>query len=108
MGPSETKTMFLEPATLIEVHNLINDLENKTTLDTKISVLRAANISKNVSAAFTKDINSLFEQGIFPDSLKTAKVEPIYKDGPKTAVANYCSISVIDCILENLWKTYAP
>ena len=32
MGPPETRTMFLAPGTLIEVHNLINDLKNKTTL----------------------------------------------------------------------------
>ena len=69
MGPSETRTMFLEPATLIEVHNLINDLKNKTTLETKISVLKAANSSKNFVAAFIKVIDNSFEQGIFPDSL---------------------------------------
>ena len=67
----------------------MNNIKNKTTLNTKINVLKAANISKNFVAAFTKVFNNSYEQSIFSSSLKTAKVVPIYQEGPKTTAANY-------------------
>ena len=35
------------------------------------------------------------QQGIFPDSLKVAKVTPIIKSGDKCNVSNYHSISIL-------------
>ena len=35
------------------------------------------------------------EQGIFPDSLKIAKVTLIFKPGDKDTVSNYCLISIL-------------
>ena len=88
--------MFLEPTSSTEVHNIINELKNKTTLDTKISGLNIDNHSQNFVTALAMVVNKSFEQGIFSDMLKkTAKVVPIYKEGSKTAVANYRSISLL-------------
>ena len=95
MGPAVTRSMFLEPTSSTEVHAIINGLKNKTTLDTKISALKIANNSEIFVEAFAKIINNSFEQGIFPDSLKIAKVVPIHKEGPKTAVENYRPISLL-------------
>ena len=95
MGPSTNKTMFLKPVTPIEVNNIINELKNKTTLDTKISALKIANQNINFVSAFASIVNSSFEQGIFPESLKTAKVVPIHKEGLKTSVENYRPISLL-------------
>ena len=95
--------MFLEPTSSTEVHNIINELKNKTTLDTKISGLNIDNHSQNFVTALAMVVNKSFEQGIFSDMLKkTAKVVPIYKEGSKTAVANYRSIS----LLTSFSKTY--
>ena len=46
-------------------------------------------------AALTKTIEVSFEQGIFPESLKLAKVVPIHKEGSKTNVSNYQPISLL-------------
>ena len=43
----------------------------------------------------TKCINSCFEEGKFPDPLKIAKVNPIYKAGSKLEPGNYRPISVL-------------
>ena len=40
-------------------------------------------------------INSSFEQGVFPDLLKIAKVIPVYKNGPKDSISNYRPILIL-------------
>ena len=49
--------------------------------------------------------NLSFTTGIFPDSLKIAKVTPVYKKGSKLEVANYRPITLqsnLDKIIEKL------
>ena len=40
-------------------------------------------------------INMSFQQGVFPEQMKTAKVVPIHKEGSKTDVGNYRPISLL-------------
>ena len=40
-------------------------------------------------------VNSSFEQGVFPQALKTAKVVPVHKGGSKTDIKNYRPISLL-------------
>ena len=39
--------------------------------------------------------NVLIKQGTFPDSLKIAKVTPIFKSGAKNNISNYRPISIL-------------
>ena len=43
-----------------------------------------------------------FENGIFPDSLKIAKVTPVYKSGDSSSLSNYRPISVCACFSKML------
>ena len=43
------------------------------------------------------NISLSFKNGIFPDSLKIAKVTPVYKSGDSSSLSNYRSISVLPC-----------
>ena len=78
-----------------EVKNVIRNFKNKATMDTKISALKVAAENNRFIEALTKTIEASFEQGIFPESLKLAKVVPIHKEGSKTDVSNYRPISLL-------------
>ena len=41
--------------------------------------------------------DSSFENGIFPDSLKIARVTPLYKSGDSRRFSNYRPVSVLSC-----------
>ena len=48
-----------------------------------------------ISPSLTNIINRSLTTGVFPDSLKKARVTPIPKDGDKCNLNNYRSISVL-------------
>ena len=52
-------------------------------------------IANEVSPSLTLIINQSLSTGIFPDSLKTAKVIPIHKKDGKTIMSNYRPISIL-------------
>ena len=52
-------------------------------------------IASEVSPSPTFIINQSLSTGIFPDSLKTAKVIPIHKKDEKTIMSNYRPISIL-------------
>ena len=88
-------SIYLRSADQTEVHEIISKLKNKSTLDTKIEPLKLANECTNFTCTLAKIVSNSFEQGIFPQALKTAKVVPIYKNGAKTEVSNYRPISLL-------------
>ena len=54
----------------------------------------ALQIYRPLTFIFNRSIN----QGIFPDSVKLAKVVPVFKQGPRFACSNYRPISVLSSI----------
>ena len=47
------------------------------------------NLPAQLLKSLTYFIDKSYETGLFPDSLKLAKVIPIYKSGDKTLLSNY-------------------
>ncbi len=78
-----------------EVSDIIRKLKNKTTLDTKISAIKLASNDPKFNQALAKIITSSFNEGVFPNELKLARVVPIHKEGSKTDVGNYRPISLL-------------
>ena len=90
-----SNSIFIKPAITIEVTDIINNLKNKATMDSKISALKFVSTDNRFIQTLTNVINLSFEQGVFPQSLKLARVVPVYKNGAKTAVCNYRPISLL-------------
>ena len=88
-------SIYIKPVTASEVQDVINLFKNKATLDTKIQPLKIANSCVNFTTVLAHVVNSSFEQGVFPQALKTAKVVPVHKGGSKTDVKNYRPISLL-------------
>ena len=75
--------MYLKHVDPGEVHQIINNFQNKTTMDSKMSALKIANDSFSFTHALSKIVNRSFSEGIIPTQFKTAKVIPIHKEGKK-------------------------
>ena len=77
-------SMYLKPITIDEVREIIDNLDNKySSGDDDISNV-IVKLSSSVTIPYlTQIINKSFEEGIFPDDLKKAKVIPLHKDGSK-------------------------
>ena len=88
-------SMFLTPTHDEEVGEIITNLKNKATLDTKISSLKLATRFPSFTCVIASLVNNSFTQGVYPQALKTARVVPIHKGGSKSEVSNYRPISLL-------------
>ena len=89
-------SMYTRPVDSSEVYDIIKNLKNKATLDTKVNPLKIANANFKFTDTLAKIITSSFQDGIFPQPLKLARVVPIFKSGSKSDVSNYRPISLLD------------
>ena len=78
-----------------DITQVVNSLKNSSAGWDLIPVSIAKQSIQSYIKPLTGLINSLFQNGIFPDELKIAKIIPIFKHGDKTDIANYRPISVL-------------
>ena len=78
---SVSESMFLNRVDAHKVFGIINNFKNKSMCDTKISALKVANTSYGFTSTLALVINKSFQQGVFPEQLKLARVNPIHKEG---------------------------
>lgn len=91
----------LRPCNKDEVSKIIDDLDSNSSAGTKgggVSTKAIKCIKEAILEPLTCSINDCLAQGLFPDTLKIAKVKPIYKSGNKTDPGNYRPISVLPVI----------
>ena len=99
-------SFYLYPTTSEEIGNEISNLKNgKATgpFSIPVSILKILQtvISKPLEIVF----NTSFSMGIVPESLKLAKIIPVFKKGSQTSLSNYRPISLLsifDKLLEKL------
>jgi Reverse transcriptase (RNA-dependent DNA polymerase) len=105
MPPSAEKNLFLHPIDSNEVFDIINSLNASSVCgpySIPTNLLKCG--SQLLSTPISYIINLSFTEGIFPGSLKLAKVAPIYKSGPPDLCCNYRPISLLSNISKILEK----
>jgi len=98
MGEPSLSSFFIPPASPTDVEQLISALPNKSSglqsVPPFIYKFCKDLISPLICAMFNKSIST----GIFPDTLKVARVVPVFKAGDKNSVNNYRPISVLSIL----------
>ena len=89
-------SMYMPEITECEVITVICSLTNSSPGWDNIPAKLLKPYIEEYIKPLTYIINKSFETGVFPDSLKLAKVIPIYKSGDKTLLSNYRPISILN------------
>ena len=97
-------SIYFSPVSSSEVNNLICSLKNKPSHFNCIPARALKCIRGIISPVICNIINRSISSGVFPDSLKIAKVVPIYKHGSRTNIVNYRPISLLPVISKILEK----
>ena len=79
----------------IEIENYIKSLKNKATSDFAVKPLKI--VGDIISPVLSHLISASLTQGVFPSSLKLAKVIPLHKGGSRVDIGNYRPISLLSC-----------
>ena len=89
-------SMYPYPTDTIEIHQIIENLESKSSsgID-EISNITVKAAGPVICEHLVFLINKSLSEGIFPSSLKLAKVLPLHKNGSKDDVNNYRPISLL-------------
>lgn len=99
-------SMFLRPTTSNEVIDLINKLDPKKSAGYDNIPVSFIKFHFDVFVPMIVGIfNEIIEPGQYPDSLKIARVIPVFKSGSHKDLNNYrpiATLSIIDKILEKL------
>ena len=94
--PNCVHSMFFFPTTKREVESVYRSLQNKSSSgdDLVCNSIVKASMPATLNV-ITNLINRSFNEGLFRDSLKTAKIVPLFKDGSKLEENNYHPISLL-------------
>jgi len=94
--PRQANSIFLSPTTPEEVLTLINRLDSKKSCGHDVIPVRTLKLSKYFLAPLLSNvINESISDGVFPNTLKIAKVIPLFKSGDSEIPTNYRPISVL-------------
>ena len=98
------RSFYFSPVSSFDKATQISSLKNKPSHFDCIPAIALKHISNIVSPVICSIINNSLSNGIFPNSLKIAKVVPIYKQGNRANIINYRPISLLPIISKILEK----
>lgn len=106
LGEKQANSVYLTPISDSEVLN-VKSLSKKTSLDQNgISMEIIKKVISDIVKPFAYICKKSFLDGYFPDSMKIARVIPIYKSGEKCRYTNYRPVSLISKFLKILEKLF--
>ena len=81
--------MFLTGVVEHDIIKTVNNFNNKVSLDCHdLNMKLVKSVIHFIVEPFTHICNKSFEDGIFPEEMKLAKVLPLFKSGPKDQFTN--------------------
>ena len=93
---SYVNSFVLYPTDPIEIVNIVSCLKNKSSSgvdDIPVTILKSSILY--IAKPLAEIVNCSLKTGNFPDTLKIARVTPIFKDGEKDSFQNYRPISLL-------------
>ena len=100
-----TRTLFMNPCTELELQKLIKNLPSKTSSGhDNISNVLLKSIGDYLVMPLTKIFNDSIQLGIFPEIMKLAGIVPLYKSKEKYLETNYRPISLLTTMSKLLEK----
>ena len=100
--PFIPNSFFCSPSSPNEIYNIINSFNNNGSDLASIPTFIYKYISNIISKPISDLVNLSFEQGIFPDILKYARVIPLFKKGDIQFMCNYRPISNLHFLVKFL------
>jgi len=98
-------SLIFENTSQEEIIDIINSLDESKSSGPCNIPIKIIKISKNLIAKSLSDIcNKSFNDGIFPDANKIAKIIPIHKKGSKNDTNNYRPISLLSILSKIMEK----
>ena len=98
-------SFFMTPSDPNEIYEVLKLLKPKKSAGhDKLSTYFLKLINEKVATPISMLINKSLQTGVFPDSLKIAKVVPIYKVKAKDNFSNYRPISLLPSVSKILEK----
>ena len=88
-------SFYSNPTSSFFVNKMIMSLKNKSCAIHSLPVLVLKYISDIVSPILSMLINRSISEGVFPQSLKLARITPLFKGGNASDVKNYRPISIL-------------
>lgn len=83
-------TIFLNPVTEEEIRKTINNMPTKkSTGEDGIPMLLIKNNQNIFVPILTNVMNNCFKEGVYPETLKTSLITPVYKKGENHHIENY-------------------
>ena len=99
------KSLFFKPTNSNEIIDIVKSLKPSRSCGyDEISVALLKKIIFYISSPLTHIVNLSFISGVFPNSLKIAKIVPIFKKDDPAQVENYRPISLLPAISKILEK----
>ena len=92
--PRNSCSMFFEPCSIREIERALGSLNKQGC--TEDLMKRFLMLSLDYVASLLAELfNECLSAGIFPNFLKTSRITPIYKKGPKNDISNYRPVSIL-------------
>ena len=92
---------------LNEIKKIVNNFKSKTSTGyDDIDMCLVKKVIDYITVSLSKIFNLSFQQGIFPDRMKIAKVIPLFKAGQKNVFTNYHPVSLLPQFSKILEKLF--